>query len=168
MEKKKIILFGGTFNPIHNGHLIVARNVAEQLDIKRLMFIPNGNPPHKENKVSSFLKYDMVKAALERHDEWLFDLGDYEITRSEKSYTIDTVRHYKRMSGDVIDKPYWLIGPDNLANLHEWHMIDELVEECIFIFATSNKNDMSIISSTAPGSEWYKIPAFEKHEPTGI
>ena len=101
MKKNKIILFGGTFNPIHNGHLIVARNVAEQLDIKRLMFIPNGNPPHKENKVSSFLKYDMAKAALERHDEWLFDLGDYEITRSEKSYTIDTVSTIKECLGTL-------------------------------------------------------------------
>ncbi len=162
-NNKKIILFGGTFDPIHNGHLIIARSVAEQLGIKKLTFVPNGKPPHKSNNVNPITKYEMVKAALERKHDWLFDISSHEITKVEKSYTIDTVRYFKKVFGDTVGKPYWLIGPDNLKNLHEWHKIDELVEECIFIYATPSDNDIDLLTSKI-SPIWNEFGYYEKYD----
>lgn len=137
MAKKKILLFGGTFNPIHNAHLILARTAAEQLGMNKVVIIPNGVPPHKEVATDRWQKYEMIKLAIQ--DEPLFDTTTYEIDKTTPSYTIETVRHYKDCLGDDIDKPYWLIGPDNLVELKDWYKIEELMEEVIFVIG-GNKN----------------------------
>ena len=136
MGKKKILLFGGTFNPIHNGHLIVARYMAEKLEIGRVSFVPNGLPPHKDKVVSKEHRLEMLKIAM------LNDLGfyysSYELQKLTPSYAIETVRHYKEVHQDRIDKPYWMIGPDNIDDIKNWHKIDELKKECVFVAGISS------------------------------
>lgn len=134
-KKHKLLLFGGTFNPIHNAHLIVARAIAEQMGIDKVVLIPNGIPPHKKISVDPRYKYEMIKLAMGL--DTLFDTTTYEIDKETKAYTIETVRHYKQCFGDSIDKPYWLIGADNIGNLKSWYKIDELKKECIFIVGIS-------------------------------
>lgn len=131
MKKKKILLFGGTFSPIHHAHLIIARNVAEQMEMDKVVFIPNGIPPHKKISVNPIYKYEMIKLAIQ--GEPLFDTTTYEMNKKSKSYTIETIRHFKHCLGNTIDKLYWLIGPDITNRLHTWYKIDELAEECVFI-----------------------------------
>ncbi len=146
MKKKKLLLFGGTFSPIHNAHLIIARSVAEKLGINRVVLIPNGIPPHKKISVNPMYKYEMIKLAIQ--NESLFDTTTYEIDKRTPSYTIETVRGYKHALGDDIDKPYWLIGPDNLESLHTWYKIDELIKECIFVCC--GDKDLKIAYSVGP------------------
>jgi len=135
-KKHKLLLFGGTFNPIHNAHLIVARTVAEQMGMDRVILIPNGIPPHKKIFVDPRYKYEMIKLAM--GNEPLWDTTLYEIDKGTKAYTIETVRRYKQTLSNTIDKPYWLIGPDNINDLKNWYKIDELKKECVFIVGISS------------------------------
>ena len=150
MDKKKILLFGGTFNPIHNGHLIVARHIAEMLKFNKVAMIPNGDPPHKKGVIDRMHRYKMLKQALlvGGNDDTLFDLCRHEMDKFEPSYTIDTVRYFKRMLGDAIDKPYWLIGPDNLYDIDNWHDPDALAEECSFVVGISTMTDPRCYAKT--------------------
>jgi nicotinate-nucleotide adenylyltransferase len=128
-------LFGGSFNPIHCGHLIVARAVAERLDLDRVILLPSARPPHKE--VAGLLdgshRAEMVKLAIA--GEPLFELSDFDLTRDEPSYTIDTVAHFRHQLGP--DAPlYWIIGADSLAELMTWHRVRALVDACRIVTAT--------------------------------
>ncbi len=136
-EKRKILLFGGTFNPIHNGHLIVIRDMAEKLGMDKVYLIPNGNPPHKKIKISPQDKYAMIRLAIQ-YDEPLFETTRYEIDKTTPSYTLETIRHIKDTWGDKIDKPYLAVGPDTVSQIETWYKIDELIEECIFVAGISS------------------------------
>lgn len=136
MDKKKILLFGGTFNPIHNGHLIVIRDMAEKLGIDKVCLVPNGVPPHKKIEVSPQDRYAMIRLAIQ-YDP-LFETTRYEIDKHTPAYTIETVRHFKDALGDSIDKPYLAIGPDTVSKIKGWYKIDELIKECIFVAGVSS------------------------------
>lgn len=125
----RILLFGGTFNPIHNGHLIVARHIAEEMCTEKVCIIPNGSPPHKDNVAPAAMRHEMIKLAIS--NDPMFETTTYEIDKTTPSYTIETVRHFKETMG--IDKPYLMIGPDNLKVIKGWYKIEELMEECVFI-----------------------------------
>jgi len=139
MDKKKILLFGGTFNPVHNGHLVVSRFMAEKLGADKVCIIPNGDPPHKNGTVPKEHRYAMLKAAVTTNDLFsndFFDISRYEIEKKKPSYTLETIRYFKSIL-PKIDKPYWLIGPDNLEDLKNWYKINELIQECIFVVGIS-------------------------------
>lgn len=159
MDKKKILLFGGTFNPIHNGHLIVARIMAEAMGMNKVVLIPNGDPPHKEKVISKTHRYEMLKRAIRagKNDDPLFDICRYEIEKLTPSYAIKTIRYFKKTLGDTIDKPYWMIGPDNLQDLKNWYKIDELAKECIFLVGIGPYNSPELFS-------WVGNKAKEFHE----
>lgn len=129
MEKNGIILVGGSFNPIHNGHLIVARAVAEQLDAERVVFIPSGNPPHKtgDDLADAVDRLAMVRLAIA--GEPGLEVSDIEIRRSGPSFTILTIEDYRKtlQPGQIL---YWLIGSDTLTELHTWHRATDLVNMC--------------------------------------
>lgn len=129
-----IALFGGSFNPIHNGHLIAARSVAEQIGAARLIFIPSANPPHKTNAdlADATDRLEMVRLAVAGEPGW--EAGDCELRRSGPSYTIDTIRHFRRQLGDSADI-CWIIGADSLPELVSWYRVEELVERCRIVTA---------------------------------
>lgn len=133
-EPRKILLFGGTFNPIHNGHLIVATVMAEQIGVGKVYFVPNGIPPHKDSMLSLPHKMEMLELAVSGDDS--FEISRYEIEKQTPSYALETVRFIKIRQGDNT-KIYWLIGPDNLLELKDWHKIEELVKECTFVVGSS-------------------------------
>lgn len=154
-------MFGGTFNPIHNAHLIVARTVAEQMKMDKVILIPNGVPPYKKRAINPIHKFHMICMAVGKDP--IFDATSYEIQKKTKSYTIETIREYKKNLGDSIDKPYWLIGSDNLKDLKNWYRIDELIEECNFVVAGS-QNTSEILDNNLPKhSRWCKIPPFNNY-----
>ena len=128
----RLAIFGGTFNPIHLGHVTVAEEAFRQLGLDRLMLVPAAIPPHKHTPglVSAQHRVKMVELAAEGREGW--EVSDVEVARGGRSYSIDTVR-------GVIEcypleaKPYFLIGADMLQELATWRDVKRLVELCQFV-----------------------------------
>jgi nicotinate-nucleotide adenylyltransferase len=128
----KIGLLGGSFDPVHFGHLIAAQDVYEQYGLDRLFLVPAAQAPLKPNDVQSSAgdRLAMLRAAV----EWdrRFDISDCELRRGGVSYTIDSARHFRSLyPGDDL---YWIIGGDQLPKLHLWKDITELARLVEFIF----------------------------------
>lgn len=129
-----IALFGGTFDPIHHGHLIVARAVAEQLDCERVVFVPAPNPPHKMGSDLSDAAHRLEMAKLAIAGEPRFEVSDIELRRSGPSYTILTVQAYRQTIGPDVPLA-WIVGGDSLSELHTWYRVGELVDLCRIVTA---------------------------------
>jgi nicotinate-nucleotide adenylyltransferase len=121
---KKIGIFGGTFDPIHCGHLILARDAIEQLKLDSVLFIPAALSPHKlgARPVSAELRLEMLRAAIE--GEPRFCLDELELNRPAPSYTVETIEALKRREPG--SEFVCLIGEDNVAQLPTWHRFAEL------------------------------------------
>lgn len=124
-------IMGGTFNPIHMGHLIVSEYIREEMDLDLICFIPTGNPPHK---VGTFIldgvkRFELVKMAIK--DNKRFVISDIEVNRRGYSYSIDTIRHIMNLYPK--DKLYFIIGSDKLFELPTWKDVDELIKLVEFI-----------------------------------
>jgi nicotinate-nucleotide adenylyltransferase len=117
-------LYGGTFDPIHHGHLILAREAMERLSLDRVVFIPAAQSPHKPGTRSAAaeLRLQMVREAIRGQPG--FECDQREILASGVSYTIETVRAWKQAAPG--DELYYLIGGDNVAELTTWREIETL------------------------------------------
>jgi nicotinate-nucleotide adenylyltransferase len=126
----KIGLLGGTFDPIHNGHLIISEFLREGLRLEQIWFIPTKVHPLKENSdiSSPDIRLKMLELAVEKNDH--FKVKTVELKREGVSYTIDTIdslqEEYKELSPDY----YFFIGMDNVNDLHRWKNPDELLKKC--------------------------------------
>jgi nicotinate-nucleotide adenylyltransferase len=127
----KIGIFGGTFNPPHYGHLIVAEFIREEVGLDKIIFIPCSIPPHKQNDeylsqiASPEHRFEMVKLAITGNK--FFEVSDIEINRGGVSYTIDTVNYF--VSNFPEEKFYLLIGADQFVEFHTWRKPDEIVQK---------------------------------------
>jgi nicotinate-nucleotide adenylyltransferase len=128
----RVGLLGGSFNPIHNGHLAIAGDVRDKLQLDRVLFVPTGNPPHKQDGSLAPAKdrYEMIRLAIA--DTSSFDLSDMELRRTGKSYTIDTVRTLQHQFGPSTNL-YFLIGLDAFLDLPNWKEPQELLRLCPFV-----------------------------------
>jgi nicotinate-nucleotide adenylyltransferase len=120
----RLALYGGTFDPVHFGHLILAREALEQLALDRVIFIPAGLSPHKlaTTPAPAALCREMLAAAIA--DEPAFTMDDSELNATGPSFTIETVERYR--AADPNTHIHYLIGADNLKELHTWRRIDDL------------------------------------------
>jgi nicotinate-nucleotide adenylyltransferase len=120
----KVGVFGGTFDPIHNGHLITAVAVKELRNLDKIIFIPSFIAPHKIGNISSSPEHRiaMIKAAIK--DIPYFDLSDFEIKKEGVSYTIDTLKFLKDTYNDI----ELIIGYDNLLDFKSWKDPDEVLK----------------------------------------
>lgn len=127
----KVGIMGGTFDPIHQGHLLAAERAREEVGLDEVWFMPANTPPHKRNapKASVEQRVEMVNAAIEHNRHFRVEL--MEIQRGGTSYTIDTVRELKRHYPDIAF--YYIIGADMVQYLPNWAKIDELVKLITFI-----------------------------------
>ena len=141
------LCFGGSFNPLHIGHLLVARSVAESRNFQQVLLIPSAQPPHKA------ITYELAKSCHRlgmcqavSHADPLFEVEPIELARTGPSYTIDTAREFARRGWGRVS---WLIGADMLRILPKWHKPDELLREVDFVIARR------------PGSviDWDALPA---------
>ncbi len=125
-------IFGGSFNPVHMGHLIAAEEVYQQRSLSKVIFIPTGISPHKESRdlIDSFHRYQMVKDAIRDNEH--FEVSDIEIKRSGKSYTVDTIKAFKEMHGEQHNL-YLITGTDMINEINTWKDIDTLSRMCRFI-----------------------------------
>lgn len=128
---KKYGIFGGSFNPIHYGHLMICEYIKEEMGLDKVIFIPTGTPPHKELELSAEDRYEMVRLAISPNPD--FEISDIETTRVKKSYTVDTIRELKKIYKE--EKLYFLIGLDSLFQLKTWMKIGDLSQEIEFVVA---------------------------------
>jgi nicotinate-nucleotide adenylyltransferase len=125
------LCFGGTFNPIHHGHLICARSVAEAAGFDKIVLIPSGQPPHKQEVTGQSTadhRFRMCQLAVK--SDPLFEVNDLEIRRTGPSYTLDTARQLRTAGWSDI---HWLIGADMARYLPHWHQPDKLLAEVQFL-----------------------------------
>ena len=128
---KKIGILGGTFNPVHMGHLILAQDALEQFDLDEVLFIPCAHPPHKKPNclAPASRRLGMLRAALKGDSH--FAVSDLEIKRGGVSYSIDTLQELRRIF--PTSALYFIIGADSLNELRSWRKVGELQKFCIFI-----------------------------------
>lgn len=122
---KKIGVFGGTFNPPHVGHLMMANEVLHALSLDEVRFMPNNVPPHKETTgATNAQRLQMTRLAIADHPQ--FALEPFEVQQGGVSYTYETMKRLVAREPDV--QFYFIIGGDSVENLHSWYEIDRLVE----------------------------------------
>jgi nicotinate-nucleotide adenylyltransferase len=126
----RIGILGGTFNPFHLGHLILAQDALEQLSLSRVVFVPCATPPHKKCRglISARHRLAMVEAAVESDER--FTVSDVEIKRGGPSYAVDTVREIRGLHPDAAIS--FIAGSDSLAELHLWKDVYDLLCLCEF------------------------------------
>ena len=125
-------LLGGSFNPVHNGHLAIACQARDILSLDRILFIPTGLPPHKPGETLAPAKdrYEMVCLAIA--SDPTFAVSDVEISRPGKSYTVDTIRMLQQQYGPQI-RLYFLIGLDAFLDFPTWREPETLLNLCSFV-----------------------------------
>ena len=145
----RIGILGGTFDPVHIGHIILAQDAMERFRLDRVLFIPSFRPPHKLSRrlTAAAHRLAMLKAALEPYD--LFALSTMEIDRGGISFTIDTVRELRRRFPK--DRFFFIIGADTLWELHSWKDIDDLMGLCRFVSAARPGFELSGLTSVGLG-----------------
>lgn len=129
---KRIGIFGGTFNPIHNGHIKMAEAARKEYRLSSVYFIPSGIPPHRSKDLyPAKLRYEMVSKAIK--DKTYFKVLDIEIKKKKKAYTIDTINSL--LVGICRHKPslYFLIGADEFENLKKWKSPEKLAKMVTFL-----------------------------------
>ena len=129
---KQIGILGGTFNPIHIGHLAAAQAVRDALKLDEVLFVPSYYPPHKSKSAVIDAKHRMTMVSLAIRDNQKFSLCDLEIRRKGKSYSIDTLLELKKIY-PAKTRFYFIIGSDMLKGLSAWRRIDELAKLICFI-----------------------------------
>ncbi len=134
-DKMKIGIMGGTFDPIHYGHLAMAEEVRLKFKLDRIIFIPSGNPPHKteQNIADKRHRYMMTLLATETNE--FFEVSRDEIDRQGYTYTIDTIRNLKQQSKGR-DNIYFITGADNVNQILKWKEAEQLLKSCKFIMTT--------------------------------
>ena len=133
----KICISGGTFDPIHKGHIEIAKIALSQFNLDKVIFMPTGNSYMKSDVTPSIHRYNMLKLAIEGIDK--FEISDLEIKRAGYTYTKDTVVYFKENYPD--DELYFLIGTDTLFMLEKWYMPEYLFKNLIFIVAKRGDAD---------------------------
>jgi len=126
---------GGSFDPIHTGHLVLAEQVREKLALDRVVFIPTGNPPHKSKQAmtSNAHRYNMVALAVEGNA--YFSVSDIEMDPSIVHYTVNTIKQLKAADQTANDY-YFITGADALLDVENWRSCEELLSLCTFVGAT--------------------------------
>lgn len=128
---QRIGILGGTFNPIHHGHLLMADQVLDKLKLDEIWFMPNKKPPHAQAKdtLDDAYRVDMIELAIQDHPH--FRLEDIELQREGKSYTVDTMEILTALYPN--NEFYFIIGADMIENLPKWHRIDDLIKKVHFV-----------------------------------
>lgn len=148
----KVGILGGTFNPPHLGHLVIAEQVKETLQLDKILFLPTAEPPHSHKKttIDAVHRINMLRMSIQGNDDFIIDL--LEVEQGGKNYTVDTVRTLQQLYPTV--EFYFIIGADMVEDLKNWHRVDELLELIPFIAVRregySMETEYPLITVTVP------------------
>ena len=178
-------LFGGTFDPIHRGHLALARAARERCNLSRILFVPANVPPHKQSQpLSGFPhRYAMMALATSQEKDFLPSLleapqdsdpagstSKKDKARAEKpNYTIDTIQQLKK-SFKKTDRLFLLIGIDAFADIAKWHQAEALFRECTFVVASRPGYSLADVANALPAKLRPRVEAvrpFQKQAARG-
>ncbi len=151
----RLVLFGGTFNPIHNCHLQIASDTRERIGVDQVLFVPSNDPPHKNptSLAPARDRYEMVKLAIA--GEPTFTLSDVELRRPDKSYSIDTIQALQEAYGAGTEI-HFLLGLDSFLDVPTWRRAEEVLRLCHFVVvsrpqaAFASLARLSLLPSIAP------------------
>lgn len=143
----KTVIFGGTFNPVHNGHLNVIRSVINELSPERFIVMPTGIPPHKQasDLASDSDRLEMLKLAVADLPEVI--ISDYEIQKGGRSYTYETLGHLRAVYPD--DDLYFVMGTDMLSTFLSWRNPDVIMSLATLVGISRDDGDAELIRFSA-------------------
>jgi nicotinate-nucleotide adenylyltransferase len=141
-KAKRVGIMGGTFDPIHLGHLVTAEAARSEFNLERVIFVPSGQPPHKKKKNISAKEFRYLMTFLATATNPYFEVSRTEIDRHGESYTIDTVKYMKdkMFSGGEL---FFITGADAILEIVTWKNVNELLEVVTFIAATRPGYDLN-------------------------
>ena len=161
-----VAIFGGTFNPVHWGHLVIAEAAVSQFQLDRVLWVPTHHPPHKRQALTQFgHRLAMVQRAIV--DNPSFAASDVEAQRSGPSYAIDTFQSLRVLQANdqAADQWHWIVGEDAFRSLPKWRGIEELAAHCNWLVAP--RNSMESVASS-PSSSPASSPVLEQFDRSGL
>ncbi len=152
-QDKKIGILGGTFDPPHIGHLMLAERARDQLGLSRVLFVPAGAPPHKLGQVRTPVEHRVAMINLAIASNPYFELSRVDIDRPAPSYSADMLRILHEQYGAGTDL-YFIIGMDSLHDIIGWHEPERVIELCYLVVAQRPGYDVDIeeLETRLPGS----------------
>jgi len=145
----RVGILGGTFDPIHAGHLILAEHARAALDLGLVLFIPAGDPWRKSERAISPSEHRLAMLRLAVEDNDAFGVSDIELRRDGPTYTADTV---EALAGERLDDEFFfVVGADALADLPNWHEPERIVAHATLAVAPRELQEMSALAVNIPG-----------------
>lgn len=146
-DKLRLALFGGTFNPIHNGHIHLALEWHQQIGFDKILLIPTNLPPHKEahDLASNEDRLAMCRLVAKRHP--IFEVSDLECRTGGVSYTVDTVEAMHRLYPDAV--LYWLVGSDMLLTFDQWYRYRDILRGATLLAGARTAGEYESLSCKA-------------------
>lgn len=151
-ERRRIGIYGGTFDPIHNGHLAIASEVAWQLQLDEVLFVVAGKQPLKQQGHQASAEQRLAMVELACADEALFQVSAIELQRPPPSYSFDTITELRQVYGPNADL-WFVMGADALAELHRWYKAAELIRlvRLAVVERPNASYDLAKLEATLPG-----------------
>ena len=150
MMRDRMGVLGGTFDPIHVGHLIAAEGVRVELQLDRVIFLPAAAPPHKDSADISDAGHRLQMVRLAVEDNPAFEVSEVELRRGGTSYTIETIRQLKAENGPDVDL-FFLMGGDSVLEITTWRDYGSLLEECTVVAFPRPGQDLSRVDPEIRG-----------------
>lgn len=148
----KIGIMGGTFDPIHNGHLMLGACAYDKFNLDSVWFLPNGNPPHKKEETNTKDRLEMVRLAIEKDER--FVLNTYEAKQSGKCYSYETLESFHRQYPEY--EFYFIVGADSLFSIESWKEPAKVMKACTLLAACrDDKNPQDMQEQIAYLTEKY-------------
>ena len=157
-------IHGGTFDPIHFGHLLAAEVTRETLRFDQVLFAPAGEPPHKQGQSVLPVMHRQAMIRLAIQDNPAFAFSTVDIDRPGPHYSVDTVRLLREEWGTEAEETFFIMGADSLAHLLSWHQPERIIELCrlAVVARPGYRPDLAELESTLPGLsrrvDWVEMP----------
>lgn len=156
-------IFGGSFNPVHKGHIHLAENIKNELELDRIILVPSGNSPHRSmaEYADGKDRLEMLKLAAQGK-EWL-EVSDYELNADRISYSIYTVEHFRRKFPE--DRLFLLLGSDMLLSFDKWYKFQEILKKATLAVVSRSGGDMAKLKEKAEKLSQYGEILISEAEP---
>jgi nicotinate-nucleotide adenylyltransferase len=163
-HRRSIAIFGGTFDPIHSGHIAVAQAAQRRFHLDAIHFIPSSRPPHKsQEELTPFIhRYTMVALGCADHPGFLPSLAEAPTPHSHVFYSIDTVRKFRRERPD--DHLYFIIGADQFLEFPTWKNYEQLLDSCDFIVASRPGFRLEALRLIVPPEKLGRSSGHDQHK----